>query len=78
MATSRVSKIFVDRDGYIFIDGIKIGRRLQIEGVECIQFCDKDPKRSQLRGSRFFSIGLLEFVNALEACICEKVGIDKN
>jgi hypothetical protein len=54
----------VDKQGYIYADGVKIGRVYHER--DTIQFCDKNPCRSSLRGSRFVEVpinNLIEFLS---------------
>lgn len=46
------SKVFVDKQGFVYVDGVKIGRRVGGQ----LEFVDKDNTRSKLRGSRYVYI----------------------
>jgi hypothetical protein len=55
----------VDGEGWVRIDGILIGRKVERNGQIMLQVCDKDHRRSSERGSRFLEVPLTDLVEAL-------------
>jgi len=46
------------RDGFICLDGIKIGKYIQRDGKAFFQIKDKNPHRSDERGTRLVEISI--------------------
>lgn len=56
----------VDQEGYVRVDGVLIGRRVNRDGEVMLQVCDKDHRRSAERGTRYPEVSLTELVAALQ------------
>ena len=52
------SKIRVDSNNYVYVDGVKIAR--YVPEKHCLQFMDKDRIRSNQRGSNVVEVPLTE------------------
>lgn len=55
------SVVNVDRNGFVYVDGVQLGR-LTGDG-KSIVVADRDKKRSQARGSRFVTVPISELEN---------------
>jgi len=55
------------KGNFLFINGVKIARVLQYEGLPHLQFCDKDRRRSAERGTRFVQATPDEIKQAIES-----------
>ena len=42
----------IDADGFVYVDGVKVARRIERDGEVCLQFLDKCKRRSSDRGER--------------------------
>lgn len=68
-----MSRVHVDRCGFIYIEGVKIGKLCG----KNIEFVDKDVNRSKQRGSRFVYITPEELAQEVREQIKEEIaGID--
>ncbi len=52
------SSIRVDRNGFVYADGVRVARYLPEK--KSLQFLDKDRKRSSARGSRYVEVSISE------------------
>ena len=53
-------RLYLDSNGFLYADGVKIGRLFPERGT--IQFCDKSPCRSAVRGSRYVEVLITSFI----------------
>ena len=60
-----VNNTYVDGEGYVFIDRVKVGRRVRVKGGYAIEFFDKDKRRSARRGSRRVHVLWADFVTLI-------------
>lgn len=60
----------VDREGFVIVDGIKIGKVVQGPNGPTLQFCDKNRFRAAKRGTRYVELSIQSLRDAVE-------GIDK-
>lgn len=61
--TAGQSKVVLQRDGFLCVDGVKIGRLVR----GCLELKDKDRYRSRERGSEYIYIPIEELTAALVA-----------
>jgi hypothetical protein len=59
--------VSVDEKGFVLVDGVKIGRRVVRQGAIKIEFCDKDRRRSQERGTRLVEVSVEELGEAVQS-----------
>ena len=67
MGPIRRDDMHVDGEGFVFIDGVKVGRRVCIDDEYGIEFMDKDKRRSRERGSRSLPVLWEDFVAIMTA-----------
>jgi hypothetical protein len=60
LATAR-SPVVVDGSGFVYVDGVKIAKYLPER--HCLQFLDKDKRRSDQRGSNVVEASLIDLVS---------------
>lgn len=65
--TCLILKPFIDSKGFLSVDGVKIGKVIELEGELIIQFCDKDFERSVHRGTRFIGVKLKDLQSIILA-----------
>lgn len=53
-----MTRIFVDERGFLKVDGVPVGRCIQRADGPCLEFIDKDKRRSRLRGSNRVEVKL--------------------
>ena len=58
--------LMVDRDSFVYIDGVKIARVIDdSEGCRQLQFIDKDRRRASRRGTDKVAIAVQELFEVL-------------
>ena len=57
--------MFVDTDGYTYVDGVKVARRIERDGKAYLQFPDRCKRRSSERGSDMAEVSAEEFDKAI-------------
>lgn len=53
-----MGRIFVDERGFLKVDGVPVGRCIQGPDGPCLEFIDKDRRRSAIRGSNKVEVKL--------------------
>jgi hypothetical protein len=49
-------------DGFIFVDGVKLGKPISCEGEPAIELCDKNRHQSSRRGTRLVIIRVADLI----------------
>jgi hypothetical protein len=57
-----IAKLVLDKENFLIIDGVKIGRLIMCDGDPVIEFCDKNPNRSADRGSRLVGVRIKDLL----------------
>lgn len=60
MESKQVNSLSVGKDGYVYADGIKIGRHIPERGT--IAIMDKDQRRCLQKGREIVEIKIAEFI----------------
>lgn len=58
--------VVVDSGGYVYVDGVKIGKAVSKGGKICVQFHDKDRRRSAQRGSNKVECHIKDLAKAVQ------------
>lgn len=58
-------ELMVDADHFVYVDGVKIARLVEFEGARCLEFLDKDRRRSSRRGTDRVSVAVKELLEQL-------------
>lgn len=58
--------VYKNKEGFVFADGIKIGKIILCNGEPFLEFCDKDPTRSKERGTRYVMIKVKELQRIID------------
>ena len=58
---SKLSPVSVGKDGFVYADGVKIGR--QGSGPGLIQFFDRDKRRCQEKGRQVVEVSISDLAN---------------
>lgn len=62
-ATNGSKRIFIDRQNYCYVDGVKLFR--YIPEHQALEFVDRSRMRSEARGSRFIEVGIVDLLHEL-------------
>lgn len=57
-------KVVVDNQKFVSVDGVRVCR---VVGNGRLQFCDKDKRRSSMRGTRYVEISIVELRKVIDA-----------
>lgn len=64
-------KLMVDADGYVYCDGVKVGRARMVDGEVIMEVCDKNKHRSLRRGTRIIEYAVKDLAKAVQNGVTE-------